>query len=99
MADQYTLVKEFTTPVMNTGDGAKNRWEGFITQGLPYPDFISDDGEEGWFHKLTYDQHKIYLTLYWVDEENSITNEKQVTELTGLNSVTWPLVVNHQGTK
>jgi len=101
MTDQYKLIQEFTTPIMDTGNGEYNRWEGYITQGLPHPDFIDNDGNEGWHNKLVHDSHKIYLTLYWVDEYNGITNEKQVTELTGLagfadlNNVTWPLVINH----
>jgi hypothetical protein len=94
----YTLIDEFTTPTIQTGNGEQNRWEGYITQGLPYPDFENDRGEVGWRNKLTHDPHKIYLKLYWVDEENSITQEEQVFELTGLGKgqTIWPLAINEE---
>tara|TARA_R100001530_G_C4180638_1_gene119314 strand:+ start:138 stop:449 length:312 start_codon:yes stop_codon:yes gene_type:complete len=98
MAKGYTLIKEFTTPILETGNKEKNRFEGFITQGRPYPDFTDDKGDERWYNKLSYDPHKIYLALYWVDEENSITQEHQVMELTGLNDISetnffWPVIL------
>ena len=95
---EYILIEEFTTPVIDSGNGEKNRWEGYITQGLPYPDFINDEGKEGWFYKPAYDLQKTYLTLVWVDEENGITNENRVMELTGLGgdspeTRSWPLML------
>jgi len=99
----FTFIMQFTTPILNAKNGEKNRWEGYITQGRPYPDFIDPDGQEGWWAVEPYDSEKIYLTLYWVDEENSITQEHQVIELTGFDGTadeatlpklpTWPLVL------
>ena len=62
---EWVLIEEFTTPVIDSGNGEKNRWEGYITQGLPYPNFVNDEGEEGWFHKPVCDFHKTSETRSW----------------------------------
>ena len=97
--NKYTLITEFTTPVIETKDGEKNRGEGLITQGRPYPTFFTSDGEPGWREPRPYDSQKIFLVLYWVDEENRITQERQVMELTDLDDdpkVRWPLRIELQ---
>ena len=94
MTDLYTLISQFSTSIVETEDGVKNRWEGFITQGRPYPDYTDPEGQEGGWAVEPYDSQKIYLTLNWVKEGEVMELETQVMELTGFDDIaTWPLML------